>query len=955
MQALQALGTELLFEKDLSRALHKVLTLSANWLGAEIGLVQLMTPERDRMVVAARYPPPDQDKDASTDQPTRTGSQQTGSSDRHTVALTSRQGKLLGYLTIGFTHKWQPSREQLGVLDLYAQQASAFIEHIQVQQALHGREAYLTALFDHAPVGLSEISLDGHFLRVNRALCQMLGRNEQELLAASVADVTAPADLSKSMEAVMDVLRTGEVKSLDKHYVRRDGGLFPATSILNRLLDESQQPAAILAVTVDQSERRQAEEALRKSEERYRTLFESMNEGFCLFEPMYGVMPVTDKRAAPEDFRVVEVNPAFEVESGFPNPTGKTLSALAKGSECFWLDYLRGVFVRGGTQREVVFARSLGRWFSVNAFTVERGSQRRIAVLFSNVSEQKRVQDELLISNERLKLAVEAAGDGIWDWNVKDDSVTLSEGWAAMLGYQVEELDRHAQEWRTRVHPDDYGRVTAELNACLNGTTTAFGSEYRMRCKNGHYKWVLSRGIVVKRAADRRPLRMTGMMSDISQRKEADELIWRHANFDALTSLPNRRLFRDRLDQEVRKAQRTQTQLALLFIDLDHFKQVNDLLGHDAGDLLLQQAAHRLRACTRESDTVARLGGDEFTVILSNFEGYGHVELVAQKILEELARPFSLGQEVSYLSGSIGVTMYPADATSSEELIRKADHAMYAAKSAGQNRFSYFTEAMDRRAHTRLRLATELRSALEHHELMVYYQPVVDLNDGRITKAEALLRWKHPRLGLVLPSEFIPVAEESGAIIRIGEWVFRQAAQCSREWGNKMGSTFQISVNRSPAQFLSRVGEDPVDCLHALGISGRSISVEITEGLLLNAAESVTDRLIKFRDAGMQVAIDDFGTGYSSMAYLKRVDIDYLKIDKSFIRDMEYDEGDRAIAESIIVMAHRLGLKVIAEGIETEGQRDLLKLAGCDYGQGFYYSEAVPPAAFAKLLEQSPF
>jgi diguanylate cyclase (GGDEF)-like protein len=460
-----------------------------------------------------------------------------------------------------------------------------------------------------------------------------------------------------------------------------------------------------------------------------------------------------------------------------------------------------------------------------------------------------------------------------------------------------------------------------------------------------------SRGIIVARDAEGRPLMMTGTMADISRKKEAEEQIWRHANFDALTGLPNRRLFRDRLDQEVRRAVRNGQRVALLFIDLDRFKQVNDLLGHDAGDMLLSQAAQRLSSCVRESDTVARLGGDEFTVILTELENLDHVEQVCQKILEILETPFNIGKEIAYMSGSIGVTIYPDDATRSEELIRKADQAMYAAKNAGKNQFSYFTHAMDEKAHLRLRLASELRSALQAGQLEVHYQPVVELTSRRIVKAEALLRWHHPRLGLVEPASFIPLAEETGVINQIGNWVFKQAANCCKAWSAHLGRPFQIGVNKSPIQFLSSNEESDWRAhLEKLGLPGSSITIEITEGLLLHASSSVNNRLLEYRDAGIQVAIDDFGTGYSSMAYLKKFDIDYLKIDQSFVRDMETDPGNRTIAESIVVMAHKLGLQVIAEGIETEAQRMLLAQAGCDYGQGFLFSEALPPREFEQLL-----
>ena len=570
-----------------------------------------------------------------------------------------------------------------------------------------------------------------------------------------------------------------------------------------------------------------------------------------------------------------------------------------------------------------------------------------------DITAQKRAQDDLRISNERLNLAIEGTGDGVWDWNMQTGDVIYSKRWKEMLGYAEHEIDNSVDDWRSRLHPDDLENTLAALNDCIEGRSQLFSIEHRLRCKDGSWKWMLARGIVVARDERQRPLRMTGMMSDISEKKESDELIWRHANFDTLTNLPNRRLFRDRLDQEVRKAHRSGMQTALLFIDLDRFKEINDLLGHDAGDLLLTQAAQRLSACVRDSDTVARLGGDEFTVILSELYGESHVEYIAQKILATMAEPFQLGNEVAYVSGSIGITLYPADASSPEELIRNADQAMYAAKNAGRNQFSHFTRSMQEQAHLRLGLAADLRRALRDGQLKVYYQPVIDLHSGRIVKAEALLRWDHPSLGRIEPAQFIPLAEESGMINEIGEWVFHHAAACAQRWSAQQGATFQIGVNRSPVQFMSSSHQPNWgQYLASLGLPGSSITVEITEGVLLNASAAVSGMLFEYRDAGIQVAIDDFGTGYSSLAYLKKFDIDYLKIDQSFVHDMTQTDSDRAIAESMIVMAHRLGLKVIAEGIETDQQFELLRAAGCDYGQGFLYAPAAPPEEFERMLAQ---
>jgi diguanylate cyclase (GGDEF)-like protein len=393
--------------------------------------------------------------------------------------------------------------------------------------------------------------------------------------------------------------------------------------------------------------------------------------------------------------------------------------------------------------------------------------------------------------------------------------------------------------------------------------------------------------------------------------------------------------------------------LALLFIDLDHFKEVNDLLGHDAGDLILVQAASRIVSCVRESDTVARLGGDEFTTILTELDTPFDAENIASKINQALAVPFLLGEESLHLTASIGITLYPTDGTEPDQLTRHADQAMYVAKSNGRDQFNYYTAALQSRAQDRLRLIADLRHALCRNELEVYYQPVVNLRTGRIGKAEALLRWNHPRRGFLTPASFVPFAEESGLISDIGDWVFRQAAASCKKWRDLADPSFQVSINRSPVQFMARSsGGAWTSYLADLGLSGQAISVEITEAVLLNMSGRVTQQLEQYRGAGMQVAIDDFGTGYSSLAYLKKLDIDYLKIDQTFVRDMQQNDDDCAIVRSVTAMAHELGLRVIAEGVETVEQVELLLAAGCDYGQGYYFSRPMPFGQFEHMLLQ---
>jgi diguanylate cyclase (GGDEF)-like protein/PAS domain S-box-containing protein len=484
-------------------------------------------------------------------------------------------------------------------------------------------------------------------------------------------------------------------------------------------------------------------------------------------------------------------------------------------------------------------------------------------------------------------------------------------------------------------------------------TTGKWSGEILNRRKNGeiYTEWL---NISTVYDEDHQPQQRIAIFSDISEKKRNENLIWEQANYDALTGLPNRRLFHDRLEQEIKKAEREHNLLALMFIDLDRFKEVNDTLGHEAGDILLKEAAARISHCVRDTDTLARLGGDEFTVILPGMADTDRLEIIANQIIQTLALPFAIGEASVYVSASIGITIFPNDAAELSSLLKNADQAMYVAKNKGRNQFRYFTASMQEAAHTRLQLSTDLRIALQAEQLEVYYQPIIDLQSGEVTKAEALIRWHHPVLGMVSPAIFIPLAEDIGLINAIGDWVFQQSALQALHWNLNKAShlpNIQISVNKSPRQFVAGQNNlDIVEWLHKLALPPNCIVMEITEGLLMDDRSEVKETLLAYRDAGIQVSLDDFGTGYSAMSYLQRFDIDYIKVDQSFVRNMTNSAGDVAIVEAIIVMAHKLGMKVIAEGVETQQQREMLMAAGCDYGQGYLFARPMPAREFNWFL-----
>ena len=441
---------------------------------------------------------------------------------------------------------------------------------------------------------------------------------------------------------------------------------------------------------------------------------------------------------------------------------------------------------------------------------------------------------------------------------------------------------------------------------------------------------------------------------DIKQRDAfTQHQIWQQANFDSLTQLPNRHMFRDRLNEELKKTDRSNLPLALFFLDLDHFKQVNDSLGHEMGDKLLIQAAKRLTTCVRNTDTVARLGGDEFTIILSSLLDVTDVERVNQELLKKMAEPFYLNDEMVHISTSIGITLYPRDGTDVDALLKNADQAMYAAKSLGRNCSNYYSESLQDALNKRLYITSNLRLALTEQQFHLLYQPIVDLATQNIYKAEALIRWQHPIDGLIDPNQFITIAEETGLIIPIGNWVFSEALKQVNQWRQSIHVDFQISVNTSPVQFKDEAGlKALIDYLEKYELLKNSIIIEITEGLVLETKSEVKRQLSEFRHAGIQIAIDDFGTGYSSLAYLKKFDVDFIKIDRSFVANIKDNSDEMVLCKAIIVMAHTLGLKVIAEGVETAEQEKLLIEAGCDYGQGYFYSKPLSSADFEFYLSK---
>lgn len=575
----------------------------------------------------------------------------------------------------------------------------------------------------------------------------------------------------------------------------------------------------------------------------------------------------------------------------------------------------------------------------------EPGGEKLILSVVENISDYSEAKEKLRLSS----LVLENSSEALVITDENNRIVAINPAFTQITGYSLDEVrGKDPGYLKSGKHDAAFYK---EMWRTINSSGRWQGEIWDTRKSGDNFaKWLTVNTIKNK---DGSISRYVALFSDITERKLSEETIWKQANFDGLTGLPNRNMFHHRLNQELVKTRRNNLLLALLLIDLDRFKEVNDTLGHDMGDLLLQVAAKRIQECVRESDTVARLGGDEFTIILPELHDQTTADSVARKLISSLVEPYQLEDELVHISASIGITIFPGDAKSIDTLIKNADQAMYAAKSNGRNQSSYFTQSLQDAALNKLRISNDLRPALALDQFRVYFQPVIDLSNNQICKAEALLRWLHPDRGMVPPLEFIPIAEDIGIINEIGDWVCRESIQWKDRWNLKSGTDLQVSVNMSPVQFKApkdAFGQGWLSVIDGPEMQKKNLIVEITESLLLNAESEVLEKLYRLRDAGVEVAIDDFGTGYSSLSYLKKFDIDYLKIDRSFIKNMEDSPNDLALAEAIIAMAHKLGLKVIAEGVENERQHEILASAGCDFSQGYLYSRPVPPEEFEVLL-----
>ena len=588
---------------------------------------------------------------------------------------------------------------------------------------------------------------------------------------------------------------------------------------------------------------------------------------------------------------------------------------------------------------------------------LESRVRERTSQLEKALAEHKRIELALVESEERYALAADGANDGLWDWNLKTGEIYFSPRWKAMLGYEESEIVNSPEEWYSRLHIEDLAQFKSSIQTHLAGITANWRLECRMKHRDGKIRWMYVRGMGV-RGKDGIAYRMAGSQSDITSRKIM-ELQLRHDAFhDALTGLPNRALFNDRLQHSIARMKRNPNYCyAVLLLDVDRFKIVNDSLGHSIGDHLLIEFARRVKHCPRTTDTMARLGGDEFIVLLEDVASVEGANVFADRINDELKEPFILDNRQVFVTTSIGIAIGKKRYEKTDEVLRDADTALYQAKAAGLGRQEVFTSGMHVKVMTLLDLEHDLRRAVGRNEFVLHYQPIVSLLTGKIVSFEALLRWKHPARGMVSPLEFIPLAEETDLITPITMWVLRQACEAIKLMQAKhpRNPPLSISVNLSGRAFsrpnlVPEIAGVMNDCQIAPG----SIKFEITEGAVMQNAQAAMAMLALLRSMNIELLVDDFGTGYSSLSYLHRLPLDVLKIDRSFVSRMGTGDKNSSIVRTIAMLAGNLGLKMVAEGIETADQLSQLRALNCEYGQGYLFSKAVPLDVADNMLGSDP-
>lgn len=567
-----------------------------------------------------------------------------------------------------------------------------------------------------------------------------------------------------------------------------------------------------------------------------------------------------------------------------------------------------------------------------------------------NIEQLTRLKRELIQKEKRYMLAIDGVNDAIWEWDLGNNNVFISEKWTSITGYALNQNINFIDFVKSIIHEEDYNNVCSNFKDYMEGKVTCYQSEFRIKIKNNTYKWLFVRAKGLEND-ENKIIKLSGSITDISDRKVIEEEIKHRAYYDFLTSLPNKLLVTEIIEKTIEDFKISGKKGAIIFLDLDDFKKVNDTLGHHYGDQLLKIIAEILKFSFDKKDTVARLGGDEFLIIMNDIKSKEDIILKCDKLIEIFKNTFEIGERHVYTSASMGITIFPSDSDDINTLLINADAAMYKCKETGKNNYCFFDEKISSELKRKTEIEKCLRKAIKENELEIFYQPQIDSHKKTIVGLEALLRWNSREIGSISPYEFIPIAEETGLINDIGEWVIKNVCKQIKQWEFILNNLMNVSVNVSPIQLQDdKFVEKIKKIVSGKDIDPRLIEIEITETSLMNNIENGIDILNELKSHGFKIALDDFGTGYSSLKYLKTLPIDNLKIDKSFVDNITINKRDEEMVKGIIQLAHKMNLNVIVEGVETKAQYELLKNMKANIIQGYYFSRPLPAKEIEKLM-----
>ncbi len=806
-------------------------------------------------------------------------------------------------------------------------------------ESLEENRARIQAVLNGVPNGIITIDETGVIITSNPAADNIFGCQNCNLVGTNIFKLMSEYD-RKNWRSHLLCMMPGVSSELllVGHEItgrRLDGTEFPMRLSLTAMkLRENQHFTVVFS---DITESKKAESELRKNEALFRTVYENSPVMIAGFEPTGECVLWNKELEKVLGWTFEEIQGGLKVLN-LMYPDDDSHSSAVKDIHTH-----DGVFresrpmARNGDIKTVLWA----------SFKLPEGT---IISTGHDITDRKQIEQQLLQTSVELDTILENVLVGVC-YIRERRFVYANTRFQQMFGREGEDIEGTATEAIFSSYQvfESMDEIATQNFRELK----MFTQELQMKRKDGSLFWC---ELSCKLISDKHPERGSiWLFEDITKRREADDELIRLANYDTLTGLPNRSLFQDRMQHALSHAKREKRQLGLLFLDLDNFKQINDSLGHTVGDRLLTEVADRLKRCIREDDTVARIGGDEFTVILEQINTSENTDMIAAKILKVLSEPYLIENRELTIQASIGISMYPNDGDNNEVLLRNADAAMYHAKARGRNNFQYFSAEMNQQAADRLELENSLRAAILNEEFILHYQPQIDLNTGLITGVEALVRWNHPERGLIPPVKFVSVLEETGMILSVGEWVLEQACKDAREWLDQGLPQIQIAVNLSGHQFQGeKLTHSIARVLDRYKLDARTLDLEITETVLMEDSNMAINTLIALGKMGTRLSIDDFGTGYSSLAYLRKFPIDTLKIDRSFVCDIDNDRDDEIIIEAIVAMARRLKLEIVAEGVETIEQANFLSKNGCDRVQGFFYCQPVTAAEICDLLRQGP-